>query len=60
MSLQFQKGPDNVLFDLLTKMNTIVCKFNDLLEEFKKNKHNVKLLKEALVTMDVTFTDWQS
>jgi hypothetical protein len=41
-------------------MNAIICKFNDLLEEFKKNEHNVELLKEALVTMDVTFTDWKS
>jgi hypothetical protein len=60
MSLQFQKGPDNVLFDLSTKMNTIICKFNDLLEEFKKNEHNVDLLKKALDNMDVTFEDWQS
>jgi hypothetical protein len=60
MSLQFQKGPDNVLFDLSTKMNAIICKFNDLLEEFKKNERNVELLKEALITMDVTFEDWQS
>jgi hypothetical protein len=60
MSLQFQKGPDNVLFDLSTKINTIIRKFNDLLEEFKQNQHNVELLKEALVTMDVSFTDWQS
>jgi hypothetical protein len=42
------------------KMNTIIRKFNDLLEEFKRNQHNVELLKEALVAMDVTFTDWQS
>jgi hypothetical protein len=41
-------------------MNTIICKFNDLLEEFKKNENNVELLKEALVTMDVSFEDWQS
>jgi hypothetical protein len=60
MSLQFQKGPDNVLFDLSTKMNAITCKFNELLEEFKKNEHNVELLKEALLGMDVTFEDWQS
>jgi hypothetical protein len=41
-------------------MNSIICKFNDLLEEFKKNERNVELLKEALVAMDVSFTDWQS
>jgi hypothetical protein len=57
MFFQFQKGQDNVLFDLSMKMNTIICKFNDLLEELKQNQHNIKLLKQAHVTMDVTFTD---
>jgi hypothetical protein len=59
MSLQFQKGSDNVLFDLSTKINVLKWKFNDLLEELKQNQHNIELLKQAFTTMEVTFADWQ-
>jgi hypothetical protein len=42
MSLQFQKPPDNVLFNLSTKMNILKCKFNDLLKELNTTKDQIE------------------
>jgi hypothetical protein len=51
MSLQCQKGPDNVLFDLSTKMNILECKFNDLLEELNTTKDQIKDIYTKLITI---------
>jgi hypothetical protein len=42
MSLQFQKAPENVLFDLSTKMNILKCKFNDLLKDLNTTKDQIE------------------
>jgi hypothetical protein len=47
MSIQFQKPPENVLFDLSRKMNILKCKFDDLLVELNTTKDQIKdILKE--------------
>jgi hypothetical protein len=42
MSLQFQKAPENVLFDLSTKMNILKCKFSDLLKELNTTRDQIE------------------